>query len=88
MKTNNPYVIRPRQKIFRKQDNLHSGIFISVFDSTSSSSGIRTIMETNQTMVFYVGTRITELNTNHFSDKKIRVSKFLQNRTTTIFMFK
>lgn len=41
-------VIKRKQKQFQKEDNLHPGVFMLVFDSTSSSSGIRTIMETNQ----------------------------------------
>uniref|UniRef100_A0A8R1Y239 Uncharacterized protein n=1 Tax=Onchocerca volvulus TaxID=6282 RepID=A0A8R1Y239_ONCVO len=87
-------VIRPRQKVFQKEDSLHPGVFILILDSTSSSSGIRTLMETNQVLrqlydatTFYYhnkigrnsrpnafaifsGTRITELNANHFSGKK------------------
>ncbi|VDM91366.1 unnamed protein product, partial [Onchocerca ochengi] len=43
-------VIKSKKKVFQKEDNLHPGVFILVFDSTSSSSGIRTIMETNQVL--------------------------------------
>ncbi|VDN88121.1 unnamed protein product [Brugia pahangi] len=41
-------VIRPTQKIFQKEDNLHPGVFIFILDSTSLSSGIRTMAKTNQ----------------------------------------
>ncbi|EFO25716.1 hypothetical protein LOAG_02772 [Loa loa] len=43
-------VIRPTQKIFQKEDNLHPGIFILIFDSTSLSSEIRTLVKTNQAL--------------------------------------
>nr|CRZ25204.1 Bm7123 [Brugia malayi] len=50
-------VIRPTQKIFQKEDNLHPGVFIFILDSTSLSSGIRTMAKTNQVLrQFYEAT--------------------------------
>ncbi|CAG9532837.1 unnamed protein product [Cercopithifilaria johnstoni] len=43
-------VIRSSQKIFQKEDNLHPGVFIFILDSTSFSSGMRTIVKTNQVL--------------------------------------
>ncbi|KAL3985846.1 hypothetical protein ACH3XW_40330 [Acanthocheilonema viteae] len=41
-------VMRSPQKIFQKEDNFHPGVLIFVLDSTSFSSGMRTIVKTNQ----------------------------------------
>ncbi|CAG9530704.1 unnamed protein product [Cercopithifilaria johnstoni] len=43
-------IVKPKNKIFQKEDELHPGVFILIFDSTSSSSGIRSIMITNQVL--------------------------------------
>uniref|UniRef100_A0A0R3RXM6 DUF229 domain containing protein n=1 Tax=Elaeophora elaphi TaxID=1147741 RepID=A0A0R3RXM6_9BILA len=43
-------VKRSPQKIFQKEDELHPGVFIFILDSTSFSSGMRTIVKTNQVL--------------------------------------
>ncbi|KAK6105241.1 hypothetical protein QQG55_19470 [Brugia pahangi] len=43
-------VVKQSGKVFQEEDELHPGVFMLVLDSTSSSSGIRTIMETNQVL--------------------------------------
>ncbi|KAL3997451.1 hypothetical protein ACH3XW_10975 [Acanthocheilonema viteae] len=43
-------VVKSKEKVFQKEDELHPSVFILVLDSTSSSSGIRTIMKTNQVL--------------------------------------
>uniref|UniRef100_A0A0R3S0V7 Sulfatase domain-containing protein n=1 Tax=Elaeophora elaphi TaxID=1147741 RepID=A0A0R3S0V7_9BILA len=42
--------LKPKEKQFQKEDELHPGVFMLVFDSTSSSSGMRTIVRTNQVL--------------------------------------
>ncbi|EJW79236.1 hypothetical protein WUBG_09857 [Wuchereria bancrofti] len=44
------FVVKQNGKVFQEEDELHPGVFMLVLDSTSSSSGIRTIMETNQVL--------------------------------------
>ncbi|KAK6105430.1 hypothetical protein QQG55_20225 [Brugia pahangi] len=43
-------LMRQNDKVFQEEDELHPGVFMLVLDSTSSSSGIRTVMETNQVL--------------------------------------
>ncbi|MCP9264322.1 hypothetical protein DINM_022369 [Dirofilaria immitis] len=62
-------VIKPKGKVFQKEDNLHPGVFILVFDSTSSSSGIRTMMETNQAVNSEVLRQLYDATTFYYHNK-------------------
>ncbi|VDM93077.1 unnamed protein product, partial [Litomosoides sigmodontis] len=43
-------VVKSRKKLFQEEDELHPGVFILVLDSTSASSGTRTIVKTGQVL--------------------------------------
>ncbi|VDO25498.1 unnamed protein product [Onchocerca flexuosa] len=64
-------VIRPRQKIFQKEDNLHPGVLRQLYDATTFyfHNKIGRNSRPNAFAIFS-GTRITELYTSHFSGKK------------------